>query len=621
LRAIAVIAVVIFHFDATWLPGGFAGVDVFFVISGYLMTKIIFEGIGKRIFSITDFYKKRAKRIVPALSFLCLIVILFGWFLLIPVEYEILSKHVLSSLSFVSNFIYWNDAGYFSGDSKGEWLLHTWSLSTEWQFYLIYPILNLVLFKHLSKESVGKSILVLAVLSFLFSLYFSYSRPSFSYYLLPSRAWQMLVGGLVYIYPIKVNGNKKHLFELLGLIVILACFFLVSDNELWPGYFSVIPVFGSALILQLNNDNSIILKCSLIQYIGKWSYSIYLWHWPIAVIIYTYSLSNTYKCLGVFLSVFFGFLSYRYVESTFRNKEGLHIIELKTKLLYIPSLVIFLSIAIYLNAGLDVRWRSGASNEAAYLSRYHVEQYKKHIPEQYKQECNFFDAEAYVAKANPIPKSCIDDGKGGIFIWGDSHAQALSYGLRDVFSDVTINQVATSGCRPLVREDNKVTGQFKIACDLSNDFAKKAILEIQPEVIVLAQRGEHEDNDFNEILNYLKKHEIKSKIVLIGPVPQWRPSLPLAIATRHFDVSKKVISDKSLVSSVIATDLKMKLKYQKHHIEYVSLIEKLCNEKGCLAKVDDHNTPLVWDYGHLSKEGAIFVMNNVVKQRISPYLH
>ena len=154
LRAIAVVAVVIFHFNHAWLPGGFAGVDVFFVISGFLMTMIIFKGLEKDTFSILKFYGARVRRIVPALVALCFALLVFGYLLLSPLDYLILGKHAAASLTFTSNILYWTEAGYFNDDSIEKWLLHTWSLSVEWQFYLVYPLLLVGLKKLLTLKQI-----------------------------------------------------------------------------------------------------------------------------------------------------------------------------------------------------------------------------------------------------------------------------------------------------------------------------------------------------------------------------------------------------------------------------------------------------------------------------------
>ena len=213
LRAIAVIAVVLFHFNSSWLSGGFAGVDVFFVISGFLMTGIIFRGLEQECFSISKFYAARAKRIVPALSVLVIVCLVIGYAVLSPVEYLELNKHAVGSISFISNFIYWTEAGYFDSASGSKWLLHTWSLSVEWQFYILYPIVLVCLKRFMTLNQIKMFILTGAFLGFLLSVYSTTRWPSLSYYLLPTRAWEMMFGGLAYIYPLSFSNNRISLYN------------------------------------------------------------------------------------------------------------------------------------------------------------------------------------------------------------------------------------------------------------------------------------------------------------------------------------------------------------------------------------------------------------------------
>ena len=166
LRAIAVLGVVLFHFLGSTLPGGFAGVDVFFVISGFLMTAIIFRGMQAQTFKVSDFYLARARRIVPALTVLCITLLALGWFYLHPADFATLGKHALGSLSFSSNVMYLKESGYFDEASKEKWLLHTWSLSVEWQFYVVYPIALVVLRKFMRLQSLRYVLVLGAVASF-----------------------------------------------------------------------------------------------------------------------------------------------------------------------------------------------------------------------------------------------------------------------------------------------------------------------------------------------------------------------------------------------------------------------------------------------------------------------
>lgn len=285
LRAIAVIGVVLFHFNESWMPGGFAGVDVFFVISGYLMTGIIFRGITKD-FSIFKFYIARANRIIPALAALCIGILIFGWFYLTPTDYKSLGKHVASSLGFVSNIVYWRESGYFDASSHEKWLLHTWSLSTEWQFYIIYPLLLVTLKKFVTVEQLKLTVLLATIFGFIFCVFTTYMWPNPAYYLLPTRAWEMMVGGIAYLYPLTIKNERKKYLEFFSLALIVSSYFIITKDNLWPGYLAIIPVLGSFLLIQAQSNRSNITGNIFFQKIGTWSYSIYLWHWPMVVAIY-----------------------------------------------------------------------------------------------------------------------------------------------------------------------------------------------------------------------------------------------------------------------------------------------------------------------------------------------
>ncbi|WP_166425891.1 acyltransferase family protein [Paraglaciecola sp. 20A4] len=622
LRAIAVIAVVLFHFDASWMPGGFAGVDVFFVISGFLMTGIIFRGIEKESFSILKFYIARANRIIPALAILCLALLVFGWFYLTPFDYRALGKHVGSSLTFVSNFIYWMEAGYFDTASHEKWLLHTWSLSVEWQFYIIYPLVLVAMRQFMSLKMMKTAILLGSVFGFIFCVIATYQWPSTAYYLLHTRAWEMMIGGVAYLYPFSIQEKRKKLLEWIGLALIVSSYWLISKDNPWPGYLAIFPVFGSFLIIQAQRNNSFITSNIVFQKVGAWSYSIYLWHWPFVVAIYYYSLDSIFIYFGITLSILLGFLSYKYIEKIkFRNDFTSVFGYLKCKPVYFLCIIGFLGSVIFVGNGINTPIRSFASSEEAkYVSIYHLDNYKKYLPEAFMDQCNFFDVESLSAKVNDISEACTTNGKGGIFIWGDSHAQALSYGIRSTFPNVHINQVASSGCRPLIKADDESIEEYKRACDRSNEMAKNKILKIRPKVILLAQRIDHDKNDYSEILHYLHENKLPSKLILVGPSPQWQPSLPIAIARRHFNVADKVISDLSFNRSVLRINSQLHIDYDNSEIEYFSMIDQLCNKNGCLAKVDDKNTPLVFDYGHLSLKGSKYVVENMMKDIISSYL-
>ena len=201
LRAFAVIAVVLYHFGIPGFSGGFIGVDVFFVISGYLMTRMILVAIESDSFSLSSFYLARAKRIIPALLVVCGTLLFAGWFMpLTEFEYRQLSKHVRDSLFFISNHTYSREAGYFDSASHEKWLLHTWSLSLEWQFYLFLPWIILLLNKFHQKVNARRALIILTATSFLAGIYETHTHPEIAFYILPFRAWELLAGGLLYVF-------------------------------------------------------------------------------------------------------------------------------------------------------------------------------------------------------------------------------------------------------------------------------------------------------------------------------------------------------------------------------------------------------------------------------------
>lgn len=347
LRAIAVIAVVLFHFNASWMPGGFAGVDVFFVISGFLMTGIIFRGIEQENFSLIKFYISRANRIIPPLLILCLTLLILGWFFLAPWEYKTLGRDVATSLLFISNFMFSMKMGYFD-DINHIFLLHTWSLSTEWQFYIIYPIVLLIFKRFLSIDNLKKLVLAFFIISFIISIYATQIWPNQSYFLLPTRAWEMLLGGIAFLYPLKSNTGKilknRKFLEIIGIFLIIISYIFISENNPWPGYLAFIPTIGTWLIIQAQRQDSLITNNFLFQKIGLWSYSIYLWHWPIANSFRYFEIEEKYKICGIFLSIILGYLSFKLIEK--RNFKSVSII--KPIFIYLTITLIPVSIGAYI---------------------------------------------------------------------------------------------------------------------------------------------------------------------------------------------------------------------------------------------------------------------------------
>lgn len=303
LRALAVAAVLVFHFSNAKLPGGFVGVDVFFVISGFLMTSIIFRGFANDNFSIIRFLIARARRIVPAMMLVIGTAIVLGYLLIDPANYKDIGKNGFYSLLFISNIMYNRSSGYFDVDEGQNAFLHTWSLSVEWQFYIVYPIVLALLHRlGLSVPALKRVVLVAAIALFGLCLYLSFGASGSPYFLFPARAWEMLLGGLAFLFPLSAWFRQRLLLEILGLAIILASFWLINQNMVWPGYMALLPTVGTFLVIWAANPKSL-LSNVVFQKVGLISYSLYLVHWVLLAFLDKMDIKATWVIylIGSFL--------------------------------------------------------------------------------------------------------------------------------------------------------------------------------------------------------------------------------------------------------------------------------------------------------------------------------
>ncbi|MCL6682704.1 acyltransferase family protein [Sphingomonas alba] len=328
LRAFAVLAVIFYHFGLSGFSGGYVGVDVFFVISGFLITQILVREHELGRYSIVKFYERRVRRIIPALLVLLALTLAAGWIFLAPAEYSDLGKSTLSALGFVSNIKFWRGSGYFDQAAVRP-ILHTWSLAVEEQFYIFYPLLLALLYR-LGKRWIGPVILTGLAVSLLLSAAGVFLSPSATFFLIPTRAWELMVGAVLALglVPGIARRGAAEILAIVGTIMLAASVLLYDQRTFFPGLAALLPCLGTALLIHSGSGQETRVKALLswrpIVVVGLMSYSLYLYHFPIhiyAVRLLSRELTPTDAAIGIALTFVLAFLSWRYVERPFRQRD------------------------------------------------------------------------------------------------------------------------------------------------------------------------------------------------------------------------------------------------------------------------------------------------------------
>lgn len=330
LRAIAVVSVLFFH-AGMGFRGGYVGVDVFFVISGFLITSLILKDLDEGRFRVLLFLERRIRRILPVLVLVVLGTLVVSWFRFLPLDLKELGKSVVAQSLLVSNVYFFRNSGYFAPAAELKPLLHTWSLAVEEQFYLIFPFI-LTAAKKKSDDAVAWICLLLGVASFVLSIYGSYHQPQATFFLLPARAWELLIGSLLAIYPARSPAPRvpTGLLSWMGLLSILFAVYYYDRTTRFPGLAALLPCGGAALIIWSNTCNLTavgrLLASPPMVFLGLISYSLYLWHWPV-IVFSTYgrlgSVPLDQRILLMLATLVLAILSWRFVETPFRRREFL----------------------------------------------------------------------------------------------------------------------------------------------------------------------------------------------------------------------------------------------------------------------------------------------------------
>lgn len=408
LRAIAILTVMAFHFGLPGMRGGFGGVDVFYVISGYLMTGILVSRLDAGRFSLLDFYADRTLRIVPALLVLLVMALLLGALLLVPLEFAVLGKNTMMAALFAANLRF--KIAYFGPEIDQEWLLHTWSLALEWQFYMVFPLAVWALWRRGGRAWLVPGLALAALASFAVSLWLTWHWPIAAFYLLPARGWELLGGGLIFFAP-RMSARWARAGQLSGLALIVLGAMTAGERG-WPGWQALLPVGGTMLVIAAGLTQSALTGNALLGWIGLNSYSIYLWHWPVALWVRRFHPGEPlWIAAGVAASFALGYASWRLVEPLprrFANRR-------RTALLLLAGL------ALTAAGGFVVARSHGwVSRYAPAVAAVETEMA---LPQPFPPEC--------FSVVGEVPARCtLGTGPLAATVLGDSHAAAVLAGVR-----------------------------------------------------------------------------------------------------------------------------------------------------------------------------------------------
>ncbi|SEG71243.1 Peptidoglycan/LPS O-acetylase OafA/YrhL, contains acyltransferase and SGNH-hydrolase domains [Methylobacterium sp. 190mf] len=606
LRAVAVLSVVAFHYGLAQavFSGGYVGVDVFFVISGYLITKTIRTEIEADRFSFTTFYLRRFRRLTPALIATYIGCILFSFLLMYPHEADLVRKSIISSILFSSNIFFNRQAGYFNQALQDNPLLHTWSLSVEEQFYLLFPAFLLLLYRfHFQMRATV--ILLLMALSLSFSIAIVHTDQNSAFYLLPSRAWELCVGSVVALEILPALRNRK-IAELVGLggfCLICCSFVLLTKNSTFPGAAAVPSCLGAAAVIHSGGVCKTylgqILSIKLARFIGLISYSLYLVHWPVFVFFSIYRIPSRWdRCALVVLSIGLASFMWRYIECYFRY--GPFKYSARSSLVgYGFSLAIVVSVAIILPGAVSDYWKIPRNAEKLLtFSHYDASAMMK--------EGSCFLTSSGSDLASYDRRMCLNvlDNKKNILIIGDSLAAHLKYGLDQVFPSYNFMLAAAGSCVPSLRElgDEKCNS-------LMNFIFKEYIPRMKLDGVLLSARWNSSDiKNLRELAEYLSRY-IKL-IIVIGPTVEYDGPLPRLLANSisrigGIDVDAHRVVQKEQV------DLELKSGLSDLPVKYVSVHDIICNRICTTVLAND--IPLQFDYGHFTKEGSVYFATQLPK--------
>jgi peptidoglycan/LPS O-acetylase OafA/YrhL len=484
LRAIAILPVVLFHAGVPFFGGGFIGVDIFFVISGFLITSIIIRDIDDGRFSIIGFYERRARRILPPLFLMILVCLPFAWLWLLPNAYKDFSQSLAATVTYASNILFYIETGYFDVTSAQKPLLHTWSLSVEEQFYLFFP-LAVVLLSRLRRQLMMPALALTALASLGCAIWLQSVSPDANFYLIVSRAWELLFGalGALFLMSGRAEALESHADWLaaIGLVLILGSLAFFPEGAATPGLLVLPCVTGTALVLMFARSGSFVgrlLSLKPVMGLGLISYSVYIWHQPLLAFLRVRMLDepSLWASLAVaMLSLPLGWLSWRYVERPFRNPTRVSRRTIFAGAIGMSALIFAIGAAGQLRQGFPERLTEQARNVAGIFND-EVAIFEPCL----STEQSYMQAGDTCMRNDGLPET--------VMLYGDSHAAAIAPEVAKVFAGrgVGVRQFTHSGCMPVTGIRSSVPGE---SCERFNIDAMQ-YLDAHPSIdtVVLASR-------------------------------------------------------------------------------------------------------------------------------------
>ena len=604
LRAISILLVVGYHAQPWLVPGGYIGVDVFFVISGFLITRIILRELGAGTFSPLNFYARRIRRIFPALTVVLAATYLIGWFVLLPDGFSLLGKSIVAGVGFVSNLFQLTQVGYFAPDAAENPLVHLWSLGIEEQFYIFWPpILWLLAGSKRRSLWIG----AFAALSFGVSLLIFLGYKEWSFYSPLARAWELLAGGIVadrFVEgPQREQGGfarRDNLNAVIGLAAILGTALGLNKDSVFPGVYALLPVLGAVLIIVSPNAwvNRFLLSNRPMVLVGLISYPLYLWHWPLLsyLAILRNGVPNFVEIwIAVIVAVALAWLTFRFVEIPLRRN---------------PKAVPRLSFALT-SIGLVVIVTAAASG---FGFRFAPEIREiAMLPGQ--SNAGLRDKCFLEVPGAKFDSNCIEPGDNPLLLlWGDSNAAALLPGLKNAEQTVPFRlaHFAAPGCAPIL-----ATGTNS-RCDAASDVAFGFIKSSHPEIVLLHAMWDG-GNDLGKLGETIKRLQAIGipRIVILGPVPVWKRTLPHSLVN-YYRFRHRIADRIGTGVSGPEGDGQMQAFSKAAGVEYISAWHALCNPDGCLTRVGPAASDvIVSDIVHLTDAGSVFLVD-VVKGDLFP---